>query len=679
MRPLAIALCSWLLTAGASGCGFSNSASSGTPGTGSGGYDGGVGKGGATGTGTGGTTSGGAGGSSSSDAGTDAGGATGTGGAGGPPPCFVEITPVSSADFVNLPAGPNAKLRVRGIVSGTPPPSVAWRWTATIVTNTQPVPVTTPDPQDPALIEIPLTVEGAYDIKVSVSAVPACGGTARVTATFSPSTSYWLRITAPPTRSDPPHEEAITVQAGMPQLKAMQLYFDHSTDVAIDPQTAADPGTGQATAVSSYVMISSPAHSWTREGNTENAPFQTSLVDAQNSLYDVLVVPLFLPDAPIAPMLFPGSTAGRVAALAVILDQGTAVSGTTRAGAGAAVVGAKVVLRAGALPSTIGTSDATGAFALRARAGRFSALILPPDGSPLPEARVDATAASGIDLPATGAAVTLAFAWRNDLAAVTFAPKFTFGGAPASGLVVSLDSDPDGLPNVGTLQVTGGPSGPQALVAAGAIHRTATTDAAGSVSFAGVPRGTYTLMALPDMASPAGVTVAAVDLTQGLPAPTVGLASRVAVTGRLVGAAAGTRLLVLDDAPAPGRTFPAAPMASDGSFTLSLDPGHAYHLLTDPPAGQNLSRIPLGPLQTGTGALDLGDRPLPKMFPFQGMVSGSDMVGVGGALVQVFCMGPGPDCVDYSQLGAKDPLPIYQTTTSASGAFAIFVPDPAAP
>ena len=91
------------------------------------------------------------------------------------------------------------------------------------------------------------------------------------------------------------------------------------------------------------------------------------------------------------------------------LDAGIPVSGDIRAGAGAGtpVSGARVLLRAGGLPSTIGASDGAGAFELRARPGTWSGVVLPPPGSTLPEAHVD----SGI--PLDGGAASLRFQWRR--------------------------------------------------------------------------------------------------------------------------------------------------------------------------------------------------------------------------------------------------------------------------
>jgi hypothetical protein len=668
-----------LAAAGAIGCGNTNSsnASTGSGGTGDqdagadagavGGMDGAIsGLGGAVGSG------GAAAGAGGAAAGT--GGSSGTGGA--PAPCAVQIKPVSSVDLDGLPAGPNATLRVRGVITGTPQPAQPdWRWSVSTVTDNRPIPVT-PDPQDPALVQFPLASADRYDITVTVSNAPVCGGHEIATATFNPSASYWLRISAPADQVEvPPHEETIKLQAGQPLQRS--FYFDRGAAVSLDPKTSSSQ------ALTSYVRISSPGHSWTREGDTELAAFGTSIVDTPASLYDVLVVPLAPADAPFAPLLFSGRTAARVAALSIVVDPGVPVGGTLRA-AGAAVAGATIALRAGDLPSTIGTSDAAGAFGLLARPGRFSALIIAPDGAALPDAHVDASDASGLDLPAAvGGALSLAFVWRSDLGSATLAAQFvTSAGAPAAALDVRLESDPEGDPttwgDVGTLQANGGPGGAQSLVAAGSLRRAATTDARGAISFSGLPAGGYRLIALPPVASNDGLTVTAVDVVAGLPTVAVTLAPKVTVSGRLLGASPGTRLLILDDQPTLGRSFPAAAVGSDGAYTLNLDPSHAYHLLSDPPAGQMNARVALGPIESGDVALALGDRVLPAMLSVSGRVFAPDgQTPVAGALLQLFCMGAGPDCVDYSQLDAGHPLPLFEATTDALGVFTLFAPDPA--
>ena len=640
-----------------------------------GGSDAAVGDGGG---GHGGSFVSGAGGFAHTDAGADAPGEVGTSA------CFVQIKPVFPPSLLELPFGPNAKVRVHGIISGARPPVPAWRWTVNLLANNQAVKVT-PDPQDPSTIEFPMQSPGRYEIGVSVSDDPLCKGQETATAAQVPNAWYWVRTTPPSAQVDvPPYEEAVRLQAGQ-ALPQHTITLVGGQPVTLDFY-ATDPRTALRQAVTSYVVISSTTHTWSREGDTRVAAFSTSLLTYDSGsvapiYYDVLVIPL-PPATPLfAPLLFSTRTADSLAALPLQIDPGVTVAGSL-AVASSPVKGGTVTLRAGALPSTVGVSDAAGVFGLRARPGRFSAIILSPDGAPLPQARVAASATSGIDLPSAGAA-TLSFTWRGDLTTTSLTAGFTTSAGPAAaGVDVRLESEPGALPDVGTVQVVGGGAGPQTLVATGVVRRTTTTDAAGLAWFGDVPRGLYRLIAVPPTSSTDGLTAIALDLTAAAPAATPTtwtLAPRVTVSGRLLGAPAGTRVLVLDDDPLPGRMVPPATLSADGSYALALDAAHAYHLLTDPPSGQKISRVALGPVETGDTPLALGDRTLPGMLSIAGQVVGTDGFPVRGALLQVYCMGGGPDCIDNGQLGAGEPLPLFETTTDANGGYALFVPDPAAP
>ena len=101
--------------------------------------------------------------------------------------------------------------------------------------------------------------------------------------------------------------------------------------------------------------------------------------------YDVLIVPI---DS-YAPMYLLNGTPGSWPQ-PLQLDRGIPVTATMRDSNGNAVVGARLVLRRGSLPSTVGVSDANGAASLWARAGTLAAYIEPPIGSGLPSAAVGA-------------------------------------------------------------------------------------------------------------------------------------------------------------------------------------------------------------------------------------------------------------------------------------------------
>jgi hypothetical protein len=627
--------------------------------------------------GIGGATASGSGGS------TGAAGASGSGGGTGQ--CAVNIVAVSGIDLYNsvLPAGPDATLRLRGSINEPPQllPKINWRWTVTASGN----PVTvTPDADDPSLVTFPLTVANTtYQVAVQVSDNPPCRGSVPVNTASDASTFYWVRVTA---TNAPPHDDHF-VLLGRKANQKVSFNLDYLQPVTISPG-AISPGTMSVTTVPSYVSISSPTHTWMREGQTYPDPgprgFPTRVVDDLTSRYDVLVVPF--PPAPYAPLLLSGLSAGMVLGQTFQLDASVSVLGALTVG-GRPVEGATVELRAGALPSTLGTSDSKGSFTLLARQDHFSALILPPDSAGLPDARVDATATTGIDLPdpLSGQAVTLAFDWRADLGSTNFNAKLvTAAGAPAGGVDVSLDSADGAWSDVGTLSVTGGPSDGQVFAARGVVHRTATTDNGGVAAFTGLPRGHYVVTAVPPVSSADGVTVSAVDLSQAPPAGPLALAAKVVVTGQITNPVDGMRILIIDDLPLPEHVFPPAPLATDGSYTLTLDPSRRYRLIADPPGGTPASRVPLGEVTTVTAAMALGARALPPMLTVQGTAApyGQSLtppVQVAGAVVQMFCVGTGPDCLDFNDPSARQPPPLYETTVDATGAFRLYAPDPAGP
>jgi len=283
------------------GCASSSSNSNSDAGiTGSGGGGGNIITGSGGSTGAGGTTGSGGSGGATDGGGTD--GGTGTGGSGAA--CAVAIKPVSSGSLDGVPAGPSATLRVRGVLTGSPQPaSPTWTWTVTLVQNTVSIPVTTPDPQEPSVVQFPVTQAGTYQITVGAGGNPPCAGFASATSTLTPTTSYWVRLQPPHARTDlPPSEAPISATAG--QNIAHAFYFDPALPVSIDPADTAGDG------VPSYVLVTSPAHSWSREGDTSAAAFTTSLSDTPSSLYDVLIVPIASTAGPLfAPLFLPRTSA----------------------------------------------------------------------------------------------------------------------------------------------------------------------------------------------------------------------------------------------------------------------------------------------------------------------------------------------------------------------------------
>src|SRR5205823_2123813 len=121
--------------------------------------------------------------------------------------------------------------------------------------------------------------------------------------------------------------------------------------------------------------------------------------------YEVLVIP----DRPVAPQVFTGLPA-ELGQYAYKLDDGVPISGRIT-GAKGPVANARLLLRAGSLPSTVGIADATGAFTLRARSGDFAAVVVPPSGAGLPEAHIALGNGLQVDFPPP-ARIALDFRWN---------------------------------------------------------------------------------------------------------------------------------------------------------------------------------------------------------------------------------------------------------------------------
>src|SRR5262249_10171803 len=147
-------------------------------------------------------------------------------------------------------------------------------------------------------------------------------------------------------------------------------------------------------------------------------------------------------DTLFAPELFGKKKPSQFASLDVV-DSGTPVVGHITDGNGP-VEGARILLRAGALPSTVGTSGKNGEFKVGARAGLVSVIVLPPAGAHLPEAVV--TEAVGV--PNAPPSVSLDFQWSapavSTLSLTVRASDDTLPGQPVR---LRLETEPGALPN----------------------------------------------------------------------------------------------------------------------------------------------------------------------------------------------------------------------------------------
>lgn len=559
-------------------------------------------------------------------------------------------------DLRELLAGPESRLRVRAQVSGALAPATpSWTWE---VSFGQVSPVSPTEVGSADVIEFPLRSPGAYYIRAQ--AAPGCTG--EITATAASASdrilNFWVRITPPRASGLPPQDNMIVVGGRNTPAKIIALLRGQLVRI--------DPHDRNNNAIDSYIRVSSSQSTVRFEGHNKdsNAGFFPSLLPLLS--YDVLVVP----DGGIAPALIRNLRPTELVGSLFTLDAGIPVSGDIRAGAGAGtpVAGARVLLRAGGLPSTIGASDAAGAYELRARTGTWSGVVLPPAGSALPEANVEGGIAVG------AAATNLRFQWRAlPSARLDVAITEPTGVASTRAVRVRIEAEPGALPDVGSFQVGGGPP----LPASGFLRLETLTGAGGIASFASVPAGRYRAFAMPPDYAP-DVTMSTARIEAGAAqAQRIALARPVALTGRVSPAALarGLRVVALDaDLNSPVESV-SSTVDEAGQFGMLVAPGRSYRVQIEPAQERKLPRLFLGAITVG-GDTTLGTINIAEGVTFLGTVTVEQTV-VPGSVIQVYCTGLPPDCVDPAAPQADAARPVGETVTDASGRFQIHLPDPA--
>jgi hypothetical protein len=694
-----IALCTRALMVAAllGGCGGSNTARGYSGGGTGGSYDEDAGSftGGSGGSGVGGGSSGsgGSGGGFESDASAsaDSGGAAGSGGGAGggtfpdasvdgvvgfpqdgatvdvppgpprpdalpEPDCEISFEPINPQRFDRLPAGATSKLRVEGKVGGkSPPRTPQWTWTVRYE-NAAPF---TPKMQemDPAVVEFPLTGAGSYTITASVAA--NCRNSVTATAVDDPIAQFWLRVTPPPNMDLPPIEnESVDVEAG--RSLNHDLAFRLGVPLEINPQDQS-----ATHEVFSYVRITSDMSTVRLEGHTANGAYDVHL-DGSFS-YDVLVIP----DDVIAPQLFHG-TPSALGQRMFKMDDGVPITGQVRGPMGP-IKGARVLLRADQVPSTIGLTTATGDYQMRARAGDFAALIIPPANSGLPQARL--TAGSGLKIYDQTARATLDFEWSAVTTTSLDLTVHRADGSVPAGVHVRLESAAGFATKVGTLTV----DKLYPLDASAFVQLDATVDARGAASFADLPHGMYTLTLTP-LDGSAAITTTQIDLTSAMArvARTVSLAAKIALTGKLLPPklTAGATLLALDPDADPAAPTPTAILDPSGAYLLKVDPGRSYALVLEGAPGQRLPRTLLRSIVAPMKDSVREDLTVPDGLTISGVVKNAGGTPVPGALIQAYCVGRPPSCIDPAARDTTTVQPTSQAISDGTGAYQVLVPDP---
>jgi hypothetical protein len=164
----------------------------------------------------------------------------------------------------------------------------------------------------------------------------------------------------------------------------------------------------------------------------------------------------------------------------------------------------------------------------------------------------------------------------------------------------------------------------------------------------------------------------------------VPLAPKIAVMGRLLDAqdddatdTVGTTVVATDLSHDLIPNVASASVGPDGTYLLALDPGRTYRLVAKPVVGRGLPEyVPLYGFSTGATDMQLDDQRMPKGMLVHGHVTYAGS-SVPGAIVQAFCLGLPPDCVDRNNLAAGSPPAYVSAISNANGDYSIYLPDPA--
>jgi hypothetical protein len=585
------------------------------------------------------------------------GAATGAGGAGGVAAggCLVTITAVSPPSFDNLESGPDRRLRIKGVV--VRPGGRAPTWTWTVVHRNDLAPIVITPIEDPSTIEFPIKSSGMYDISAEVETGVVCRGATEHLVVTAPCPACFLFRVIPPLTAGlaiPPQEQRIDVSVANPPA----INLTAGSKVSLAPQDA------DGRFISAYVRVTGLSSGVTViEGNTGRGPVDVFMLPPQT--YDVLVVP----DGELAPKMF--SMTSVLVNPPLPIERGTSVTGVVLNSNGTPVVGARVVLRSGVRPSTIGVSDATGHFSLWTQTGTLSAAIVPPAAAGLPEARVAATPTTGIALPTNSADPELRMVWtavaRGPMSVVA---RSSDGAAPAAGAWVRIESEIE--QSVGTL-VAGAGAAATTLATVGSVRLDVNADDTGLARFPNLPIGRYKVTVVPRISmSGTALTTTPVTLTAAGFAGTINLSTKVALGGTVrsgaAGSIAGVRIIASDQSTGIVAEDASAVAGDRGAYTLSVAPSRSYRLVADPPAASGLARTVLGTVTVDTGDTIAPDFVVAPAVQFAGTVRSAGRA-IGGASVQVFCPTVSPACLDPNS-------PVAEAVTLNDGSFRVLLPGP---
>jgi hypothetical protein len=442
---------------------------------------------------------------------------------------------------------------------------------------------------------------------------------------------YKLRISPPSTAGVPQQDQTIVVYGGTPN-GAHDLTLQAGSLLTA---TLRGPGGAPAAGEVRFVGDNGP-------DALASAGMAGAFAVALNN--DLIYTPLLIPAAStLAPRLLAKDSGANLAAATFSLDAGQAVSGTVSDPAGAPIAGARVVLRAGKLPSGSGVSASDGSYLLRAQTGSYVAAV-GADGWP-------ELAISPVTVPAAAQTMDVKYlVSRVQVAAKVVASS----GAAVAGARVTLRSS--SLPSLATVTVGG-----SAQPAGGRVNQVVVSAADGTLPPLLLPAASYDVLVEPPAGAADGVTAQTL-LLAGNDTWTLTLQARIVLAGKvtnLLGVGVGDVKVTAFETAGLGAA-PSARTTSNGSFSVSIDPGSPLEMLFEPSGSSNLSSVRL--------ALPAGStQALAALGP--GLRVGGYVVGPGGGRL--------PSVVVEALCGScGSATPIASAVSDGSGAYALYLPDP---
>jgi hypothetical protein len=264
--------------------------------------------------------------------------------------CEVRIAPVSTITLDDVPAGPGFKLRVRAeLVRAPAAPVSSYDWTVMRESTSAGVEPTAVE-ENGAVIELPLAEPGKYILLVEVrigELVCTDGKVVNARVAGTKIGYFRVRVAPPLAMSLPAQDIAVEAKTGVPLARQLLLQAGEPVSIGFQDES------GQR-AISAYVRVSQAPNRIVLEGHTLRGSVSALLLGRLT--YDLLVVP----DDAVAPALFPSRTPAALNNILPRLDRGTSIAGMVTDEQRMPARDTVVMLRAGALTSTVGTSDRPG-------------------------------------------------------------------------------------------------------------------------------------------------------------------------------------------------------------------------------------------------------------------------------------------------------------------------------